>query len=199
MENWPSTNFIGNILAVVILLLISCNDSGKSIQQPSGDSQTTVNATIDSVSKDKNTWIYDTLVNRNHSAYEERTIEIEKNVRLSDSVFYVLYSVGTPVNRIEYILPFINNRALDDVMIGEGADADYSIPFYDYTEYQFVNDTLYHVFNYDQRVKYPEKVLDKDGHFKEGLDFENVDIKTDTTHSRIRINRTGLILRDTVK
>ena len=82
----------------------------------------------DSLSNNPDTWIYDTLVKRNHSSYEERNIAIEKNVRLGDSVFYVLYSVGTPVNSIRYILPFINNRPQEDVMISEGPDADLSIP-----------------------------------------------------------------------
>jgi len=186
------------LLFAITAILLSCNNSGGGIKVTT-QAESTFTYPVDSLTKHPDTWIYDTLVKRNHSSYEERTIEIEKNIRLSDSVFYVLYSVGTPVNIIRYILPYVNNRPQEDVMISEGPDADLSIPFYDYTEYMSDNDTIYYVIHYDEQVKYPEKVLDKDGHFKDGFNFENVDIKTDTTHTRIRINRNGIILHDTLK
>jgi hypothetical protein len=188
---------IENFISCLIFIIIyACNNSVKQKKQ---SSDTTVIHPVDSTSKITSAWIFDTVANRTHSPYEQRTAEIEKNVRLNDSVFYVLYSVNTSVNRTEYLLSFINNRAQKEVMISEGPDADLSIPHYDFTEYKSSNDTLYEVFHYDQTVKYPEKVLTKDGQFKEGSDFENVDIKTDTTHVRIRILHNGFIVHDTIK
>jgi hypothetical protein len=186
-------NFIG---CFVFSITYSCNNRVKQ-NGPSPDA--TVINTVDSSSEITPAWIFDTIVNRTQSQYERRTAEIEKKVRLNDSVFYVLYSVNTPVNRTEYLLSFINNKPQEDEMISNAPDADLSIPHYDFTDFHSFNDTLYEVFHYDQSVKYPEKVLTKDGQFKEGLDFENVDIKTDTTHLRFRILGNGFIVHDTIK
>jgi hypothetical protein len=183
----------------LVLIIIFFQNCSNTVQQPTIHHDTTTPKSVDSISKENTSWIYDSLVNRNHSVYEERRIQIEKNVRLNDSVFYVLYSVNSPVNRSEYVLTFIHNKPQADEMISESPDADFSIPQYDYTEYRLSNDTLFDVYHYDQEVKYPEKVLTKEGDFKEGFDFENVDIKTDTTHSRVRISANGFIKRDTIK
>jgi hypothetical protein len=190
-------NFLWAFAISLVFCLIACTETTTKTETSYTDTivgfdDTTLDVESGTTSINNN-WIYDTLVNRNTSDYEERTVLIKKNVRLNDSVFYVLYAVSGPVSSTQYVLPFINNKPQQHEMISETADADFSIPYYDYTEYEQSSDTLFKVFHYHQKVKYPDKVLTKDGHFKEGFDFDNVDIKADTLITKMMIHSNGSI------
>jgi hypothetical protein len=189
------------ILILTTLLCQSCldyssNESSKSNQEDSTNSRNPIFAQIDSTTiKD---WRL-IEIGKVLPQWPDSSLKLESAKAIDSDVFSVLCTHSDGVSTTTYLFTFNNRKIKDYEIIVEGADQDLSSPrMYQYKELIDSVDNKFVVVNYTQTV-IDKGALTNNGEFKDGYNFENVKIKTDSIVLALSILNNGQIRRDTLK
>ena len=131
--------------------------------------------------------------------YSEGRLTIDTKTIINDRTFYILFEIATGVGSTNYIMTFVNNQYKDYEILEDSNDHDLSFARYEYRTLRKAMNENFIVVDYIETAADKNKVDEKGEWFKEGFNFENVEIKTDSTVVSLTILNSGTIKRDTLR
>lgn len=184
---------------IVITLLTSCLNQS----QQNDLTNKTQDSTLETASNTDQATISDPLIDSikkiTPSTFSDCNIEIESKTSVNNQTYFIIYSVSDGVCLTKYIMTFKDNKFKDYEELDKNPDQDFSITHYEFRQLKESNKTKFLIANYKQTVADKNVINNKDGYFKEGYNFENVKIKTDSTIISLTVLNDGNIKRDTIK
>ncbi len=132
------------------------------------------------------------------STFADCRIEIKTKTKINERTSYILYELSDGVSLTDYLMTFTDNKHVDHEAIEETHDQDFSITHYEFRTLKNSKKNYFLIANYYQ-IPADKKVLAQDNsYFKEGFNFENVKIKTDSIIIALTVESNGIIRRDTI-
>lgn len=126
-------------------------------------------------------------------------LAINNKTKINNKAFYILFEIQDGVSLTNYIMTFVENKYKDYEVLDQGVDYDLSFSHHEHTTLRKSTKRNFIVVVYMESAADKSKVDEKGEWFKEGFDFDNVEIKTDSTVISLTIKDGGTIKRDTIK
>lgn len=188
----------GLIYILTTLLTQSCVDHS-SIDNTKATQQETITQTLDQVdSSNTKDWCL-IEIKKIFPQWADSCLVLEIAKPLYSNVQFILCTHSDGVSMATYLFTFYKNKVKDYEILENIPDKDLSSPHaYEYKKIKDINIDKFVVVNYIQSVN-DKSVLTKSGEFKNGFDFENVKIKTDSSLTSLTILNDGQIRRDKLK
>jgi hypothetical protein len=185
-------------LALLCVLISSCNESSTAVVQEtiSADSALTASIPNDSIAERK---LIEVIKKITPSAFPDATIEIQLKKDLDPQHSMIIYTVTDGVSFSKYLMTFSNGAYRDYEVLEQSSDADYSVTHYRYILLRDSNSCIFTTVHYQESAADKNVLAQDPDYFKEGYNFENVAIRTDSTIIKLNISESGSIIRDTLK
>ncbi|MCW3103663.1 MAG: hypothetical protein JWO09_2103 [Bacteroidetes bacterium] len=130
--------------------------------------------------------------------YSEGHLSINAKVKINDRSFYILYEIADGVSSTDYVMTFVDNHYKDYEVVDQHHDQELSFSRYEYKTLRNSSGRNFIVVDYIESAADKNKVDENDEWFKEGFNFENVKIETDSTVVSLTVMNNGTIKRDTL-
>lgn len=130
----------------------------------------------------------DTFIDFSHQHYTA----VDSYTKLNDSIDLVLYSIGDGVCLHRYVATFVQAKVKDQACIQISPDHDLSQPMYRYREFSSSNNRIFHVYDVTDKPLY-DSVLTSNGRFREGINFDDTEITSDTITYDIKVLSSGIL------
>jgi hypothetical protein len=189
-------------LIILLIVIASCHHLDKAVNKEAlNDSTVTITKNKPNGSDAIPSWIRK-LYEVNNGDYTPGAVPVVEVFKpLSDSISYCLYVVSDETCLMTFVATQKYQKPFKDLQIGNACDADFSIPAYYYTTYEYDSGKASFL-SVDHTETAKDSYLSKDHggtHFKKGYTLENAETIKDSVVKKISVDGLGNISSELVR